>query len=79
MEWLVRRLYALKGRGWFRSTLRYPLPDSWQGWVATLLFLVAIAATYPLDGSDAAWPVRTGILAVFAAVIFWTMDRDDLG
>jgi hypothetical protein len=79
MNWLMRRLTAFKGRGWFAMGVRYPMPDTWQGWLALLLFLVAILATLPLDGSEAAWPMRMAITGLFFGLIYWTLERDPPG
>jgi hypothetical protein len=78
MWWLMRHLQAYRGRGWFAMGVRYPVPETWQGWLALLLFLIALLATLPLDGSEAAWPVRMAVLGLFGAVVFWTLERGSL-
>lgn len=74
----MQRLYAFKGAGWFSMGIRWPMPETWQGWLALLLFVVAILATLPFDGSDAAWPVRMVIAGLFFGTVFWTLERSEL-
>ena len=68
-------------RGWFGpKTFGWGVsPASWEGWLATLVFVLAMIAVslwvHPTDGA-AAWLARGGLLAAYLGLIAVTYRRD---
>jgi hypothetical protein len=47
-DWIFGRWLALKGSGWFAPSKTgglFPVPETWQGWLATGVLIVALAAS----------------------------------
>jgi hypothetical protein len=67
-------------RGWFGPKVFGwgASPASWQGWVATGVFVLAMGATGLVQPGDslAAWIARGVVLAVFLGVIAVTYRSD---
>ena len=63
-------------RGWFGPKLFGwgASPASWQGWVATLVFVVAMGVTGLLFPGDTAvaWTARGVVIAAYLAVVALT-------
>ena len=65
-------------RGWFGPKLVGwgASPASWEGWVATLVFVIALTGVSLLFPGDnaAAWIARVAVLAVYLAVVALTFS-----
>ncbi len=70
---MKRRWFGPKTFGWGAS------PASWEGWVATGVFVVALVGVslliQPTDSAPA-WIARGVVLAAFLAVVAATYRRD---
>ncbi|HEX4176959.1 MAG TPA: hypothetical protein VHY57_00915 [Rhizomicrobium sp.] len=70
---------------WFGPKSKYDTGiASWQGWVATLVFLAALAANRlwfkPAEFGLPSWsrPASTAaVVVIFLAVVYFTYDRDE--
>ena len=51
-----------------------PMPQAWEGWVAFLIFIIAIAATVVLTG-DLAKVARIGVCIAYLALCYGTYDK----
>lgn len=69
---MKRGWFGPKAFGWGAS------PATWEGWLATALFVLALGATGLIqpDDSLAAWIARGVVLAVFLGVIATTYRSD---
>ena len=65
-------------RGWFGPKLFGwgASPASWEGWVATLVFVLALIGVSLLVPGDttAAWIARGAVLAAYLAVVVLTFS-----
>jgi hypothetical protein len=63
--------------GWFgpSGVGGFPVPRTWQGYVAMAVFIIAIAATVPLSG-ELAWAARVGLCAAYVALSYLTYAPD---
>ncbi len=54
-------------------------PRSWEGWVATLVFILAFVGLHRVLPQDTAWLWlgRLGALILFGLVIYATYDGND--
>jgi len=52
-NWIFGRWLALKGSGWFSPSKTgglFPFPETWQGWLAFGVLIIALAATSVAHG-----------------------------
>ncbi len=64
--------------GWFGPGAPgsiFPMPKSWQGWLAFVVFIILIALTARLDG-EPAWIARRGVIAAFLGLGYFTYDPE---
>ena len=54
-------------------------PKSWQGWISTLVFILAFVGMHRVFSTDTIWLWigRLGVAILFGAVIYVTYERDD--
>ena len=53
----------------------FPMPKSWEGWVALIVFIIVIAATAALAG-DLGKAARIGVCIAYVVLCYVTYDRD---
>lgn len=73
-DWIVGRWLTVKGSGWFSPSKTggiFPFPETWQGWLAFAVFLVAIAATGGAHGELIIF-TRVVLCVVYIALGFVT-------
>lgn len=67
-------------KGWFGpKVLGWGVgPRSWEGWLATVLFVAAAVASQTLlpEGSAEAWTAFVGVVAAFLLVVILTYRSD---
>jgi len=64
--------------GWFGPSATgsiFPMPKSWQGWLAYVVFIILLALTARLNG-EPAWIARIGIIAVFLCLTYFAFDPE---
>lgn len=73
MAWLQQ----WRGVGWFQRsrTGGFPVPDAWQGWVATGMSIFALAGCAAVQ-KDVRAPLVLVTLAIYAAIMYWTYADD---
>ncbi len=72
--WIFRRWLALKGSGWFSSSMTggiFPFPETSQGWLAFGMFVVALAATSVARG-ELVMLARIAMCVLYIALGFIT-------